>query len=326
MAWGGSLHTDRQPETAGPGTSATPTPSPRDAPVTPTGRLVDRMEPGSDQWLQVMSASKVAAVVGLSPWESRFSLYHRMKGLLGDGGNDATRRGIYLEDGVAAWFADQHTDWRIERTGTWLHRDRPWQAASPDRLGILPDGSIELVEIKTAGEATEWGAAGTDEIPTHYRPQVIWQLDTLGLQRCHVAVLLPFLQFRAYTVDYNPDEAAYLRDEAAAFLDDLAHDRLPPIDGHTATYQAVRELHADIDEVAVDVPDDIAEPYLAALAAERDIAAEKRRTAALLLAHMGTAKDAYYRSRRIASRQAKGLDTTPYLCAARGAADRRSAA
>jgi len=30
VAWGGSLHTDQQPETAGPGTSATPTPSPRD--------------------------------------------------------------------------------------------------------------------------------------------------------------------------------------------------------------------------------------------------------------------------------------------------------
>lgn len=289
--------------------------------ITPTGVLVPRLEPGSTEWLHVMSASKIAAVVGLSPWESRFSLYHRMRGMLGDDSNDATRRGIYLEDGVAAWFADQHPDWRIDRTETWLHRHRPWQAAAPDRLATLPDGTVELIEIKTAGDPDGWGDEGTDDIPPYYRAQVQWQLDTLGLRRCHVAVLLPFLRFRAYAVDYDPADAAFLVAEGRKFLDDLEHDVLPPIDGHTATYQAVCEMHPLIEDVKVDVPDDIARPYLDALSAEKDIAAEKRRAAALLLEHMGTARDAYYRSKRIASRQAKATDTTPYLCAAKGVAD-----
>jgi putative phage-type endonuclease len=295
--------------------------------LTPTGVLVPRLEPGTGEWLRVMSASKIAAVVGLSPWESRFSLYHRMKGNLGDDSSDATRRGHYLEAGVAAWFADQNPDWRIDATGTWLHPDRPWQVATPDRLVTLPDGTVELLEVKTAGDSTGWGDAGTDEIPAYYRPQVQWQLDTLGLRRCHVAVLLPFLAFRSYVVDLDETDAAYLRDEGRQFLDDLEHDRLPSIDGHTATYEAVAAMHPQIEDVKVDVPDDVAQPYLAALVAEKDAQAEKRRTGALLLEHMGSAKDAFYRTKRIASRQARSDDAAPYLCAAKGVADHfRSAA
>jgi len=37
--------------------------------VTPSGVLVPRIEPGNPEWLRVMSASKIAAVLGLSPWE-----------------------------------------------------------------------------------------------------------------------------------------------------------------------------------------------------------------------------------------------------------------
>src|SRR6266704_493758 len=162
--------------------------------ITPTGVLVPRIEPGSREWLRVMSASKIPAVLGLSPWESRFSLYHRMTGMVGDDTNDQTRRGHYLEPAIAAWFADQHPDWRIQETGTWLHPQRPWQAASPDRTATLPDGSVELVECKSSAMFEDWGEPGTDEIPVYHRGQVIWQMDTVGLRRCHVAVILPFLE------------------------------------------------------------------------------------------------------------------------------------
>lgn len=102
----------------------------------PTGVLLGpRMEPGSPDWLATMSASKIAAVVGLSTYESRFSLWHRMSGLIDpEPDDDEKRRGHYLEPAIARWFADQHPEWVIEPTGTWGHQDRPWQTASPDRL------------------------------------------------------------------------------------------------------------------------------------------------------------------------------------------------
>ena len=47
-----------------------------------TAVLLPDLQPGSPDWQTRMTASKVAAVLGLSPWESRFSLWHRMSGLI----------------------------------------------------------------------------------------------------------------------------------------------------------------------------------------------------------------------------------------------------
>jgi putative phage-type endonuclease len=282
-------------------------------PITPTGVLVPKIEPGSPEWLSRMSASKIPALLGLSPWESRFSLWHRMRGNIGDGANDQTRRGHYLEGGVRAWFCDQRPDLLIADTGTWVHRDRDWQTATPDALGTDPDGNVACVEIKTAGSADEWGPDGSDEIPAYYRPQVIWQLDTLGLTTCHIAVLLPFLEFRAYTVHYNEDDAAFMRHAAQDFLDDLAADRQPGIDAHTATYDTVRQLHPDISGEAVDIPPELVESYRTACREHDQWKAQKQQCVSQILNTMGIAKYAYSNGERIAMRVAGRNGQPPFL-------------
>jgi putative phage-type endonuclease len=281
-------------------------------PITPTGVLVPKIEPGSPEWLSRMSASKIPALLGLSPWESRFSLWHRMRGNIGDGANDQTRRGHYLEGGVRAWFCDQRPDLLIADTGTWVHRDRDWQTATPDALGTDPDGNVACVEIKTAGSADEWGPDGSDEIPAYYRPQVIWQLDTLGLRTCHVAVLLPFLEFRAYTVHYNEDDAAFMRHAAQDFLDDLAADRQPGIDAHTATYETVRQLHPEIDGETVAIDHDLHMEFVTSQLAYKEMADRKRRVCAQLLDAMGSSRYAMCDGQKIAMRIAKN-GSPPFL-------------
>lgn len=287
----------------------------------PTGVPAGRLEPGSAEWMRYMSASKIAAVVGLSPWESKFSLYHRMTGLVpAEDENDQTRRGHYLEPAVADWFADQHPDWRIEQCGSFLHRDRRWQAATPDRLAIDEAGIIVAVECKSTADMTGWGEQGTDEIPVYYRCQVMWQMDTLGLQRCHIAMIGPSLVFAEYVVDYDPDEATILRDAATAFLADVAAERRPALDDSTATYQVLRALHPDIDGSSVDVPDELARTYLQAVTDAKAAQAAKQAATSRLLDRMGDARDAYWNGNKIAYRMAKNGDT-PYLVAARGATD-----
>jgi putative phage-type endonuclease len=280
-------------------------------PIVPTGVPIPRIEVGDPEWLQIMSASKIAAVLGLSPWESRFSLYHRMTGAVpNDPGNDNTRRGHYLEPSVAAWFADQLPDHLIEDTGTWLHCERAWQAATPDRLVTDPDGNTELLEIKTSSVADGWGDVGTDEIPVYYRAQVIWQLDTLGLRRCHVAVLLPFLDFRAYVVEYDEAEAQLMRDAAQEFLDDIQQGNRPPIDDTTATYQVVRELHPDIDGEEVAIPDALADGYQLACDQRDYWSREKQRFTSQITDAMGSARYATNAGERVAMR-VPGRGTNP---------------
>jgi putative phage-type endonuclease len=282
------------------------------------------LEPGSPEWMKRMTASKVAAVLGLSPWESRFSLWHRMAGLVEPTPEtDQTRRGHYLEAAVADWFADQHPEMELLPGGAWAHPDRAWQAASPDRIATERDTwqkrSLGVVEIKTTAVDDEWGAAGTDEIPPYYRAQVVWQLDTLGLSTAYVAVLLPRLEFREYRIEYNADEAAYIRAEAKAFMDSLPGgpaEQRPDLDAHAQTYLAVQQLHPEISGEAIDVPDHIGREFCDAIRA-LNAAKDREQAARTVLAdHIGDAKTAKWLGKTIADRRSGRNGGTPYMQAA----------
>ncbi len=282
-------------------------------------RRVPDMDPGSPAWLQVMTASKVAAVLGLSPWESRFSLYFRMAGQLeAKPETAATRRGHYLEDAVATWLADQYPHLRFGRTGTWVSKARPWQCATPDRIARDGRRAVAVAEVKTAADSDEWGPDGSDEIPPMYRAQVVWQMDCLGLPAAYVAVLLPRLQMRGYVVHYDQGEAGFIRGQVREFLDTLPGgpaERVPDIDEHDQTWEAVRQLHPEITDEEIQVPLELAGPYCRAVTALRAAENEHQLRRSQLAQHMQTAKKAVIDGRTIATRQsARG--GTPFVKAA----------
>lgn len=287
-------------------------------------RRIPNLEPGSPEWLQLMTASKVAAVLGLSPWESRFSLYHRMAGYLAAKPETvATRRGGYLEDGVAAWLADQYPHLRFGRTGTWVNKARSWQCATPDRIVRVGRRAVAVAEVKTAADWEEWGPDGSDEIPAYYRAQVVWQMDCLGLPAGYVAVLLPRLQMRGYVVRYDRDEADWIRGEARAFLDSLpggSAEAPPDIDAHDETWQTVRQLHPDISDEEFEVPAAVAVPFCEAACGLRAAENEWQLRRSQLGHLMGSAKKAVIDGRTIATRQSTN-GGTPYLVAARSLPD-----
>lgn len=269
-------------------------------------------EPGSPEWMQTMSASKVAAVLGLSPYMSRFTLWHQMAGTVAkEPTNDAMRRGHYLEPAIRAWLADQ-LGWKIVPTGTWMHPEIPWATATPDGLVLKPRDGARLVEIKSASNGDEWGAALTDEIPAGYRAQIMWQLMVTGAAICHVGVLLPFLEMRDYLVHYDRAEAEWILEAVREFMDSLATGTPPPLDGAESTYQTVRQLHPEIDDVEVEVPYQAAAEFLWAKRTLAEVTTIESQTRSEMLARMGSAKRAVCNGVTIATRAAKS-GGTPYL-------------
>lgn len=277
------------------------------------------LAPGTPEWLRLLTASKVAAVVGLSPYESRFSLYHRMAGLIEpEPDSDLLRRGHFLEPAIVAWFAHEHPDWTIRPSGTWIAGHDNRFAATPDRM-VDTGTDVRCMEAKTAASGDEWGEPGTDQIPPGYRAQVMWEMDCTGTRTCHVAVLGSYLEFAEYVVEYDPDEAQFLREQAAAFLDSLpggGNPQRPDIDAHDQTFQAIRQMHPDIDPVDVDLDADLARAYCTARYSLDTAKAEETRTKSLVADALGNGKRAMYLGRALASRQAKG-DGVPYLVAGR---------
>jgi len=276
--------------------------------------------------------------MGISPFESRFSLWHRKAGRLGAvAENGEMYWGNRLEPVLRDEFDRRYAlDWTTDDGGgLWRHRERAWQGGSPDGQiwplildydGQPPDA---LLECKTARNADGWGEEGTDEIPVHYRAQCLWYLDVFGLSVCHVAVLISGSDYREYRIEHDETELVAMRAAARAFLDTLEAGSAPPLDGHDATYQAVRELHPDIEPQSVDLPPAVARDYLDALAVCKDAGEEKQRCAAVVIEAMGTAQHADYLGDRIASRiQPRTEGEPPFLRATNGAADkhRRTAA
>ncbi|WP_076260833.1 lambda-exonuclease family protein [Intrasporangium flavum] len=282
-----------------------------------TATLIPTLAPGSPEWAKRMSASKIAGVVGHSPYESRFSLWHKMTGNLAwdDGQNaDEKRRGHYLEPALRQWFRDQHPDMRVERTGTWERDLFPWQVASPDALVDVDD----LLECKTSTKDWEWGEPGTSEVPVYYDDQAQWTLLVTGRRRCYFSVLTSFMEFREYVVDADPQKQAWLVTEAEAFMDSLGR-HVPSIDEHDATYRAIRQLHPDIEDTEVEIDLSLALEYAAAKAAKDDAETAYRGAAARISDELGTGRVAKTPTGlTVAYRRAGRAGSTPYLNPARG--------
>jgi putative phage-type endonuclease len=266
------------------------------------------------QRAQGIGGSDIAAVMGLSPWTSRFSLWHEKKGLTEPAPlTGAMEWGHRLEPAVAQKFADAHPEVGVRVAHSYQSVNRPWQLANPDRLLASKRGR-SLLEVKTVHlySAHAWGPDGTDEIPVHYRCQVLWYLDVLGFDVGYVAVLIGGNDYREYKIVYNEAEVLAMRAEAQEFMASLDADERPDIDTSTATYQTIRELNPEIDGFDVEVPPDAADMYVELCRAERELKRNKQGVTSVILDAMGTAKYACVDGERVAMRAAV-RDQKPHL-------------
>jgi putative phage-type endonuclease len=264
--------------------------------------VVGHFEPGSEEWHAArrngIGGSEIAAVLGVSPHESHFSLWHRKQGLIAPvQESEEMYWGKVHEPGICRRFAELHPEHPLNVAPTYAAAARRWQIANPDRIW-----GPDLLEAKTARTADGWGEQGTDEIPVHYRAQCMQYLDVLQRRRCWVAVLIAGSEFREYVVEYDPAEAALLRDAGADFMASLASGTRPDIDGHTSTYQAIKELPDGLDDIDVEISTGLRDDYFAALDTAKAADTERRRLAGLVLDEIGAGRRAVVGRQLVATR------------------------
>ena len=263
--------------------------------------------PDDDRWHELrrggVTASEIAAILGLSPWQSAFNLYWSKTNAWTGDDNEFMSAGRHLEDAIADWWmaeCDPLENMQARPAGLYAHPDRRWQLATPDRLlyRTCPgcdgesfrsqhDGSlwvctdclevdgcdpklIALLECKWVAHSWDgWGEPGTDEIPVYYRAQALWQLDTLGVDEVHFAVLGPG-GFRAYgPIRRDEADLKVMRAAGEAFHNRVITGEVPDLDGHSATLGALKQLHPSVGEGDVEVPVELAETYRRARALKK---------------------------------------------------------
>lgn len=241
------------------------------------------------EWLEArrqgVTASEIAVLMGLSPYSSPYKLFHQKLGILpADDDSDVMEKGRVLEPVIAGKFAGLHPELSVEGDGRSLfaHPNRPWQLATPDRLlaetWFEPVEGPELIEevtrtvavleCKVDGGSPDWGEPGTDEIPVHYRAQVLWQCRVMGVRRWHAACFNAD-RWKARWYEGVIDAAAeadleLMEAEALGFLERLGRQEPPDVDWRPATIAALKTLHPSVEDVTAEIGPQLADRYEAA--------------------------------------------------------------
>lgn len=257
------------------------------------------------EWLQArrqgVTASEIAVLLGISPYSSPYALYHHKRGTLDSQPDSAVmERGRVLEPYIRDKWQEANPGLAVLGDGRdlWRHGERPWQMATPD--GVVhdvvrdTDGSPELgdpcavLECKVDGGSDEWGEEGSDEIPVHYRAQVLWQMDVMGVGTAYVACLrVRDWRIREYVITHDespvleyphripgPDapqicrlcgDLELMRGEAQEFMKRLESGDEPDVDYRPATLGALKTLNLlGEDEETAGIGPQLADRYEAA--------------------------------------------------------------
>lgn len=282
--------------------------------------LLPTHTPGTPEWLRQrehrLGGSEIAAVLGLSPFESRFSLWHRKQNLIPPTADIAVMEwGRRLEPVIADKLFEDHTELIDLGAATFADERR---IASLDRWAEDRDGAPVVVEIKTGSTMSgHWD----DGIPVWYRAQVQWYLGVTGADHALMAVLLDGRDYAEHRIDRDADDIALMDAAARAFLDSIAANVRPDIDADGHTYDALRQLHPDITDDETEVDPDLAGEYIASKAAVKASEARHQLATNRLMAAMGSCRAAVVDGARIAYRTARrrpdGTPGLPYLQADR---------
>lgn len=251
-----------------------------------------------DLWLERrrkgIGASEIAAVMGLSPYETPLSVWlvktGRAKGFTG---NQRSAWGTQKEDVICRWFA-QETGNAIRPSGLWQSTEYAWQIATPDRIVFRsPDcptegAKEELLETKAVGHRVlhHWDRG----VPYYYYPQGQQQLDTTGLDICHFAAELGGDPPTVFTIQRDPKFIDAMHEAGDRMWWHVETDTQPP---HQNPYTAeeLEALYPTVKgtqlELGFDALVDHA-TYTSRRRIEKDAEADKKEAGLRLRQHLGT--------------------------------------
>lgn len=222
------------------------------------------IEPGTPEWLRTITPSKVAAILGVSRWQSPFALWHEMKGLIDPQPHkDIFDTGHAFELALAYLWRIENPGWRLSPAAVQLP-STSWGFPALVTLDRRASRGTyrRVVEFKTARSLEEWGDEFTDQAPWDYLAQVMAQMMFTGwtTHPAHLMVMGPFLRHHTYIINYDAQVANDIAQQCLDFYKSLARNTVPPIDDKKATYRAIKALHPLIErEKVVQVPADLIE-------------------------------------------------------------------
>jgi putative phage-type endonuclease len=244
---------------------------------------------GSDEWHELrnqpgaVGGSDIAAIAGLSTWESAITKWAKKTGQIPDEvePNMSMKLGTKLESPILELFADEHPELEIYETGTWANKMYDWARANLDGLYKDADGNWGIIEVKFSRDY--WSG-----VPQSYRAQVLWYMKVFGIRRAKL-VALAGSSYMEFDIEWDEFEANTLWDAAVRFRQACLDNIMPYWDGSNSTLETIRALSPGIEDTEVDL-DDLGMHYLNAVRDYESINRKMTELKARVINAMGGAK------------------------------------
>lgn len=207
-----------------------------------------------------IGGSDVAAILGLSKWQTSHGLYLEKRGEIPDDPQEESEVmhwGNVLEDVVAKEFERQNNLKVRKRNQHFTHKEYPFLMANIDRS---VDGLKAVLECKTAGQfmVSDWGESGSEQFPDYYRVQLEHYMNVMGYKQGYLGVLIGGNQYRQYYIEQDQELSEMIIQACVEFWARVESGKPPEIDyDHRTTADMLKKLHSGTNGEIIHLPDQI---------------------------------------------------------------------
>ena len=263
------------------------------------------LQPQQPDRATYIGGSDAAAILGVSPWQTRYQLWAKKIGLIAEQVNPEKEkifaRGKRLEPVILQMFEDE-SGLKVD------HRNRRFSDSEYPFLAAEIDGETgnENIDAKSALPFARqlWGEPGSDEIPIYYTAQFMHGLMVTGRDVCHVAAMIGLDDFRIFKIQRDDELITFMRQKEIEFWGMVQNQTPPEIE--TAEDALLAWPHSQ--GVAVAVNNEIAAQVAnlkAVKAAIKDLESRVEALKDFILPHFGAAERMEHQGRLLATWKAQ---------------------
>ena len=192
-----------------------------------------------------IGGSEVAAVLGLDPYRSPYSVWvEKSTGQSRNIDNAFTRAGNKLERIVVEYF-EEETKFQIEKQRLddfhqVTHPDYEYMRGSRDRVYIKPTGIKCILECKTTQTTID-----KNDIPVTWYCQLQWYMGLYNVEMGAIAWLERGLRFDYLEIPFDRNFFNYLVEKVKEFWEDYVETNIEPPYLHVHDVESKYPLHQD---------------------------------------------------------------------------------
>lgn len=197
-----------------------------------------------------IGGSDIGAILGISKYRTPLEVWMEKTGKETKVQDSLPLRfGSFAEEFVASEYSKATGVALLHDESIYIHHKYPYMSAHIDRF-VLGDGEklppTKILECKTANPFAQsnWGEAGSDQVPMSYLAQCVWYMAITAIEKTDLAVLFGNSDFRIYQIERDLELEKLILEKAREFWQNHVLTDVAPAAQTTSDYQTLFKKEA----------------------------------------------------------------------------------